>query len=115
MAVSAERRCDAVLQAMATARTRRRPAVLRAAYLRLVHRQTEPRQLELFTARGGVAKASAGRKGTVQSHSKTSGFRREIERRPISGVALPGEGRKAMAKVEESHGPNVRRAGGRRR
>src|SRR3954470_1910834 len=43
----------------ARARLRRRPAVLRAAHLRLVEAAREPRQLELFTARGGVSPAAA--------------------------------------------------------
>lgn len=106
---------DALMQARAQASLRRRPAVLRAAHLRLVHGRTEPRQLELFTARGGVTTAAAGRKGTVHSHSETSPFPRELGRGLIRTALSPGEGPKRMAKVEEPHGRDIRRAGGRRR
>jgi excisionase family DNA binding protein len=111
----------ALLEARAQASLRRRPAVWRAAHLRLVHRQIAPRQLELFTARGGVAPAAVERKVAVQSHSETSRFPAPIARGPISAAMSSGEGStvlptgtKRMAKVEEPHGPRQRRAAGRR-
>jgi hypothetical protein len=96
--------------ARAKASVRSRAAVYRSAHLRLVHRQIAPRQLELFTARGGVAPAAEGRKVTWRSPRKTSPLSRKNAPGLISAAMSPGEGPKHMAKVEEPHGRTVRRA-----
>jgi hypothetical protein len=112
----------ALRDSRAQARLRRRPAVLRAARLRLVAAQTDPRQLELFTAHGGVvpavaraAAARSRRKVTQHSLSATWAIQAEMRQRPIISALSPSEGPKHMAKVEEPHGRDIRRAGGRRR
>jgi hypothetical protein len=93
----------ALRDARAEARLRRRPAVLRAAHLRLVQRPA-PRQLELFTARGGVVpaaeRAAMGRKLTQHSLSETWRVGRETGVGPIRPTLLTSEGRKRMAKAE---------------